>query len=94
MTIFCCRIAPTMCTFNIFCVSVCSSDVLLDMKTSGGDLGWLPSPSEEGVSVHGLGDNPRLFTHLLGFSSLTFILAILVITVLLISPCLFLTFGI
>lgn len=33
-------------------------DILLDMKASGGELGWLTSPNEEGVS------KPRLIEKL------------------------------
>lgn len=34
-------------------------DILLDMKASGGELGWLTSPNEEGVS-----SRPRLIQKL------------------------------
>ena len=54
MAIFCCFVL----LIYILCF-LSPSDVLLDMKASGGDLGWLPSPSEEGVSVQGLGQNSR-----------------------------------
>lgn len=34
-------------------LSICLSvEVLLDMKASGGELGWLPWPHEEGVSSY------------------------------------------
>lgn len=35
----------------VFITLQSKEEVLLDMKSSGGELGWLTSPYEEGVSI-------------------------------------------
>ena len=50
-TIFITTVDILAITNKIKSISFPLAEVLLDMKSSGGELGWLTSPYDEGVSI-------------------------------------------